>query len=191
MGYTSAAFGALGIMEAGTQISQGITAKKEYSYRANLKDYEAQMLSSQQRLEEYRYNRKAAQYAGAATAKAAKGGLNLSGSPMAVMLDTQRQIRLDQTIGWHNLEAQRQMSMADASLYRKQGSAALRSGYMNAFSTLLKAGMSASQYAKTPSIPAGGTQGSGFDVEKLRGSQQSSLPRGFMEEDLAYFAGRL
>jgi hypothetical protein len=78
--------------------------------------------------------------AGTVSARTAKAGLDLSGSPMAVMIDNLTQMELDKSIGNYNLEVQKRYALSTADAYKRQGKAAMTSAMSNAFSTVLKGG---------------------------------------------------
>ena len=139
-----------GIALAGTQIAQGLAANREAKYNASIFGKQAEMITAQQGLEGYQYDRAMAKMSGGLTARVAKAGLMMSGSPMAVMIDNQTQMELDKSIGQYNLEVQKRVALSQAEAYKKKGRNAVISGFSNAFSTLLTTG-------------AGGAFGSGFD----------------------------
>jgi hypothetical protein len=95
----------------------------------------------------------------------AVSGVKLSGSPMAVLLDQQKQINIDKAIGQFNLEQQKRYTLAEADSLRRQGKAALRAGYTNAFTSILQGAASYAMYSGTPKTTfdtsAGAKQASG------------------------------
>jgi len=125
---------------AGTQIAGGIAASKEAKYNASLYEQKAGLISNQQGLEAYQYNRAIRQMSGTLTSRTAKSGFALKGSPMAVMIDNLTQMELDKSIGQYNLEVEKRYALAGAEAYKRQGKTALIQGYTNAFSTILKGG---------------------------------------------------
>jgi hypothetical protein len=76
----------------------------------------------------------------------AASGIAPKGSPMAVLLDSQTQINLDQAIGQFNLEQQKRYTLAEADQVKRQGAAAARSGYTNAFASMLQGASSYASY---------------------------------------------
>jgi hypothetical protein len=156
MGLFTAATVGLGLAQAGTQVAGGIATNNEAKYNASILNKQADaitaqqgMITAQQGLEAYQYNRAIGQTIGTGTARVAKSGLKMSGSPMAVLIDTQTQMELDKSIGQYkleiqkyNLEANKQYTIAQAEAVKRKGKSALMSGVTNAFSTLLNTGMS-------------------------------------------------
>ncbi|MFA5340457.1 MAG: hypothetical protein WC332_01650 [Clostridia bacterium] len=134
-----------GIVQVGSSISAGKTAKKEAEYNASLAEQEAANIENQKRLTAYQTNRQINQAIGTTTAMTAGKGIGLSGSPMAIMLDTQTQMEIDKRIQVNNLETQKQQSLSQAEALRRKGKTAAISGYTNAFTSALNLG---SNYAQ-------------------------------------------
>jgi len=125
---------------AGSQIYKGMEQKKTANRNAAIADQQAGLIDEQAGLEAYRYDRAKQRYAGAATARTAKSGFAMSGSPMAVMLDSLTQIELDKSIGQFNLDMEKRYARSGADEYRRQGSSAFSQGLVNAFSSTLRGG---------------------------------------------------
>lgn len=139
-----AALFAMSAVQAVSQIGQGYAQKAESNYNATLYEGKAQQIGVQQDIENAQYERLKGQTMSKSMANIAKAGIMPTGSAMAVMLDTQTQINIDQAIGKYNLEQQKQYTLAEADAYRRQGKQAVYTGYSNAFSTMLSG---ASNYA--------------------------------------------
>ena len=162
MGLATAAIVGLGVTSAGLQIASGYAVRKrakyEGEYSAQVYEQQAGMIESQKQLEAYQYNRAIARMRGKGIARTAKAGLLLSGSPMAVMIDTETQMLLDKSIGQYNLEVKKRYALSGArySRYtgRETGRAAVFGGYTNAFTTLLSTGFSAAMM-NMPTKPLG------------------------------------
>lgn len=158
MGLATSAIVALGVTQAGMQIASGISKSKEIErqaeYNARVYEQQAGMIESQKGLEAYQYNRAIARARGTGIARTAKSGLLFSGSPLAVMVDTETQMQLDKSIGQYNLEVQKRYALSGAAEYRRQGKigakTALWAGYTNAFTTLLQTGAFASMSMSAP-----------------------------------------
>ena len=135
----------LGILAAGSQILAGQKQAKSIErvgeFNAQVYEQQAGMILEQKRLQDYQYNRFAARTRGSLIARTAGKGLNLSGSPLAILIDNESQMLLDKAVGDYNLDVQSNYakSGALASRYagREQGRLARFTGYSNAFSTAL------------------------------------------------------
>ncbi len=141
MGFANAALVGLGALQVGTSIASGYAQNNEAKYNASLAEQQAANIENQKGLTAYQYNRQIGQVAGTTIARIAKSGLTMSGSPMAVMLDTYTQMEMDKRIQMSNLETQKQQSLSQAQAYRRQGKNAIFSGYTNAFTSALSTGV--------------------------------------------------
>lgn len=137
---------ALSAVQAVSQIGQGYAQKEEANLNAILLQGKANLIDVQKGIEKEQYTRFKAQMMGKSMAAIAKAGVMPSGSPMAVMLDAQTQINLDQAIGQFNLEQQKQYTLAEAESYKRAGRRAVSAGYTNAFSSLLSGVSSYAMY---------------------------------------------
>jgi len=131
-------------VQAVTQIAQSRAVKSEANYNASLYDNQAKLIDQQKSIEYGQYQRFKGDTMSKQTAKIAGMGIGLGGSAMAVMLDAQTQINIDQAIGQFNLEQEKQYAKNTAGAYRRAGKRAVSDGYTNAFSSLLTG---ASNYA--------------------------------------------
>jgi len=135
----------LGVMAAISQVQQGkaqaASAKRMGEYNAQVYEQQAEMIAQKQKLEAHQMDRKISQMNAAVTARTAGKGFNMSGSPLAVLVDNETQGQLDKSIGQYNLEIQRRYAMSEATNSRFVGSEQSRlakmTGYSNAFSTML------------------------------------------------------
>ena len=144
---------ALTAATAGLQIGQGVSANNEAKYNASLSEQKAQQIDIQKGLEGYQADRSINKMRGTIISRTAANGLDMSGSPMASMIDTLTQMELDKSIGQYNLEVEKRNALSTADQYRRQGQSALMAGYANAFSSILQGSFLASQRYGTPSIP--------------------------------------
>src|SRR3990167_1498761 len=141
----AAAIVGIGAATATTQImagrEQAKNIKREGEYNAQVMEQQATMIESRKKIEEYQYNRAAARMRVAIVARTGKAGFNLSGSPLALLVDSETQIQLDKNIGQYNLEVQKRYALSGAQYYRGTASEQARlakfKGYSNAFSTVL------------------------------------------------------
>ena len=133
--------GWVGVAAAGVSavmsIQQGQAAKREADLNAVMMEGKAGLIDVQKDIEKGQYTRMAAQAMGTGMANIAASGIEAKGSPMAVMLETQKQIELDKAIGQFNLEQQKRYTIAEANQIRRQGKAAQTAGYTNALVSTL------------------------------------------------------
>jgi len=148
MSFGGALFAMTAVQAVG-QISQGYAQKAESNYNATLYEGKANLIDVQKEIESGQYDRLKGQYMSKSVAGVAGSGIGLQGSALAVMLDAQTQINIDQAISNFNLDQEKNYATAQAATERRAGKAAVRSGYTNAFSSLMSG---ASNYAlyKTP-----------------------------------------
>lgn len=133
-----------------SSISQGYAQKQEAKFNAAVLDNKANLIEEQKQIEFGQYQRLKGKYLSSSVVGAAGAGVALQGSPMAVMLDAQTQINIDQAIGQFNLEQEKQYTKAQASQQRRAGKQAVYSGYSNAFSTVLQGVSNYAMYNKKP-----------------------------------------
>ena len=119
-------------------------AEQQAEYNAKLYGQQANMVTEKKKVHDYQYGRMFGQAMGANVAATAGKGLTMSGSPMAIMADTQSQILFDQAVGDYNLDMERHIALANADQERRKGQQEARAarfeGYSNAFSTILNTG---------------------------------------------------
>ena len=147
MGMTAAIAGA-GAFTAATQVgagnAQAQAIKKQAEYNAKIYDQQGVMIQEKKKIQDYQFNRQAAQARGAIVARTAGKGFNLGGSPLAILIDNESQMQYDKAIQDYNLEVERNYASSGATYMRQTGAAQSRlarySGYAGAFSTLLSTG---------------------------------------------------
>lgn len=149
MGISGAMF-AMSAATAVSQISQGYAQKSEADYNASIIENEAKLIKVQSEIEQGQYQRLKGEYLSKSTSVAAAQGITLQGSTVAAMIGTRRQIEIDQAIAKFNATMNVNYKKSEADAYRRQGKAAVRSGYMNAFSSLLQGASSYAQQKKAP-----------------------------------------
>ena len=119
-------------------------AEQQAEYNAKLYGQQANMVTEKKKVHDYQYGRMFGQAMGANVAATAGKGLTMSGSPMAIMADTQSQILFDQAIGDYNLDVERNVALQNAEQARRVGEQEARQarigGYTNAFTTMLSTG---------------------------------------------------
>lgn len=145
--------------QAVTSISQGYAQKSENNYNATLLEGKANLIDEQGQIQSGQYDRLKGETLSTSMATVAKQGIAPQGSALAVMLNAQTQINIDQSIAAFNNQQDKNQTMAEAAAQRRAGSAAVNSGYSGAFSALLNG---ASTYA-TYKLPM---NNSSFDYGK-------------------------
>ena len=135
-----------GVMGAMSSAQQGADAKKEANYNANLIEQKAQLIDVQAAIENRQYERVKRQVGGKSVAMTAKSGLEFSGSPMAVYIDTQTQIEMDQAIGQFNYAQNKRFTMEEAAATRRFGKYQQNAYNAQAFTQLLSTAGKAYDY---------------------------------------------
>ncbi len=133
---------ALAAVQAVSQIQQGYAQKEESKYNATVKEGQANMIDLQGQIQQGQYDREKAQFLSKSTAQIGAAGIAPQGSAAAVMLNAQTQIGIDQAIAKFNNNQAKNYTLQEAGAFRRQGKAAVYSGYSNAFSTMMQAGSS-------------------------------------------------
>jgi hypothetical protein len=129
---------ALGTVQGIAQISEGYSSKAEAKYNASILESKAKMVDIQKDIEFAQYERLKGQYMSKSVANVAGAGLEMGGSSMAVMLESQRQINLDQAIGQFNLQQEKSMLLSQAKQIKRAGKRAVKQGFTNALTTGIK-----------------------------------------------------
>ena len=142
MGAAMLAFSAL---QSISQVSEGYAQKAEAKFNASILEGQAGLIDIQKAIESGQYDRLKEKTLSTSMARTAAAGLKPTGSAIAVMIDTQTQIGIDQAIGQFNLEMQKQYKMSEAGAVKRQGTRAVQAGWANAFSTMMQAGYKYSQ----------------------------------------------
>lgn len=162
MGAMTAVMVGLGAVSAAQQIAGGFAAKNEAEYNARAITSEAAynagvyreqagMIEQQKQLKAQQDDRIIRFAMGKTVAMTAAKGLQLSGSPMAVLADTLTQFEMDKAIGQYNLEVQKYgvLSQAESTerrgatlsgQYRRSGDTAMMAGITGGLTTLFKTG---------------------------------------------------
>jgi hypothetical protein len=147
----AAALVGLGAASATMQVmganQQANAYKQKAAYDAGVYEQQASMISEQKKLSDYQYNRQAAKMRGAVVSRTAGSGFELSGSPLAIMVDNETQMAMDHAIEGYNYDIERYFALSKATSSRMEGANNARlartTGYSNAFTTLLNTGASA------------------------------------------------
>lgn len=148
--------------QAVSQISQGYAVNAESKtnasmvedtgrYNASVLEGKANLIDIQSEIEQGRYTRLKGQFLSKSMANVAKQGIAPQGSAAAVMVNAQTQINIDQAIAKFNstnernytisaANEERRRASVQADALRRSGSAAIRSGYTGALSSLMQGG---------------------------------------------------
>lgn len=136
------AYSAYSSIKSGNQQAKAYSQQAEYN--AQIYDQQAEMIQQKKKIQDYQANRQIARMKSSIVSKTAGKGLMLSGSPLAVMADTESQMLFDKAIGDYNLDIERNFAMSSASQTRYAGANQAKlskaQGYSNAFTTLLNTG---------------------------------------------------
>lgn len=184
MGAMTAAVVGLGVAQAGTQMIGGMAQNKEAkrnasaietetAYNAGVYRQQAGMVEQQKQLKAAQDARAIRFAAGKTTAMAAAKGIEMSGSPIAILIDTVTQMEMDKAITSYNydvektaLESQAQATEFKgrtlASQYRRGGRDAMIGGFMSGLTTLAGTAMYAGAQSYKPKI---NTEGPGSMIK--------------------------
>lgn len=144
-GFTTGALLAATAVSAGASIIGGQKQAKSAAFQgewnAQVYEQQASMIQEKKKLTDYQFNRQAAKARGSIVSRTAGNGFNLGGSPLAILIDNESQMLLDQAVGNYNLDVERNFALSGANFSRatgsQQASLAKFTGYTNAFSTVL------------------------------------------------------
>jgi hypothetical protein len=186
MGWVAVAASAVSAISS---IQQGEAANREAKINAALLEGKAGLIDVQKGIQYAQDTRGMGQAMGTTMANIAASGVQAKGSPMAVLLDQQTQMGIDRAIGQFNLEQSKRYTMAEADAQRRAGKQAVKSGYMNAFSSVLQGASNYGYYkgwgTAKPSLT---TQNSGGGSAKITYSSSSTQRSGFSQADKNIFA---
>jgi len=152
MGLMTTAMVGLGVSQAATSIASGYAASTEAKYNAKIKEQQASMIQAGADMAAYQADRAMGKVAGTTRARVAKSGLTMSGSPMAVLLDTQTQMELDKSIEQYNYQMQKNFATSQAEAYKREGKRALFGGYAGAFQQMMMTGLNVGMMRMNPSL---------------------------------------
>lgn len=133
--------------QAYSQIQQGYAEKAQAKYNAETYINKAKQIDVQKNIDYAKYEQTKSDYYSKSISNISKSGIMPNGSSLAVILETQRRIGIDQAISQFNLQNERNYTIAQANDEVRQGRQAVYRGYSNAFSTIMKKAEDASKYA--------------------------------------------
>jgi hypothetical protein len=141
---------ALSAVQAVNAIGSGYAQKAESDLNATILEGKAGLIDIQKGIEKQQYQEFAGRTASTSYAGLGASGIMPSGSAIDVMIETQRQIGIDQAIGQFNYDQEKRYTMAQADEQRRAGKLAVRQGWTKGLTSILEG---ASKYAmyKTPS----------------------------------------
>lgn len=144
----------MGVAGAATSVMGGYAQGKESDANAELYQQKAQQIDVAKGIEKSQYARAKRQVAGTTIARTAKANIGFGGSPLAVFIDTQAQMEMDEAVGQYNFEIDKQYNIGVADAYTKQASRQRTSGILKGFTSLMM--MGSSLYTPKPSINTSG-----------------------------------
>jgi hypothetical protein len=124
-------------LSAINSIYQGRAMKEEAKLNAAIYEGQAIAIDIQKGIEKEQYQRLKGQVMGKSMATMAAQGIMPSGSAMAVLLDTQKQIEIDQAIGQFNLEQSKRFTMAQSDAYKRKAKYVSQDARSTALSQLM------------------------------------------------------
>ena len=137
------AFSAVSQYAAGQQQAKSIQRQAEFN--AQIYEQQGQMIEQKRRVQEYQFNRNAANARGSIISQTAGKGFRISGSPLAVLIDNESQLKFDKAIEDYNLDVEANLARSGAAATRQQGEQQSRlarfRGRAGAFSTILNTGV--------------------------------------------------
>ena len=152
MPQAGAAIFALTAIQAVSQVGQGYAQKAEANANASIIEGQARMIDVQKDIQYGQDTRAIGKVGSTSVANIAASNIGLSGSAMAVLVDTQAQMAIDRAITKSNYEAEKGYKYAEADATRRAGKQAMYSGWTNALTTGLKGYVGYKMYT------SGGTQ---------------------------------
>lgn len=122
----------LTLMQAGGGIMQAFSQQKagsEYAnsmmrqaeHNAQIFEQQAAMIQARKKIEDYQYKRAAKKLRGTVISRTAGKGLQLTGSPLAVMVDNESQLLFDKAISEYNLDVEANYARSAAAQARYIG----------------------------------------------------------------------
>lgn len=110
-------------------------------YNAAISSLYAEQAKRQGEITKYRLERQRKAMLGRQKALYAKAGVELSGSPLEVLADTEAQYELDKQLAAYNTEVDRTRYLYGARNYNDMAKSIMTQGFLNAGGTLLTSGV--------------------------------------------------
>lgn len=140
MGFSGAMFALAGAQAVG-QIAQGYAQKAEAKYNRTVLEGQASLVQAQSEIEQGQYTAQKNRMMSTSVVSSAGAGVALEGSTLAAVIESQRQAEIDQALAKFDKDQERRGLMQQAEAYNRAGKAAVRSGYVGAFTTMMQAGV--------------------------------------------------
>ena len=137
---------ALSAVQAISSIKQGYAEENEAYHNTALLGEKADMISAKQNITNAQYERRKASTWGTAMANVAAMGIKPTGSAMAVMMDAQKNIMIDQVIESFNIEQSKKFTQAEAEGQVRAGKRAVKQGYSKGLTSVLSGAYEYSKY---------------------------------------------
>lgn len=134
-----------GLVGMGTKIAGGVMQKREADRQAIELEKEALDLDERTAIRKKRLKREGRQFLGDQTAAIAASGVEVSGSPLAGLVESQQSVREELGDIDRNHQSERRALLTGAQRYRRQGRQALASGVLGAVSSGASSGVSAAR----------------------------------------------
>jgi hypothetical protein len=123
----------LGFLGLGSQIygsvKEGLDTQKAYKRNAGILDEQAESLTGAKDIDQYRTKRNFERVRGEQEAAYAKAGVEMSGSPLIVALESQKEYELDKSIIDYNYKLEENKLKNKANMERYYGRVAKRQAY--------------------------------------------------------------
>lgn len=142
-----ALMGAMTAVRVASSIGQGYVQKAESDYNATVAEEQGKAIDFQADVDYAQFQRLKGKTLSTSIANVGAMGIGLGGSALAVMLDAQTQIGIDQAVSKFNIQQEKLYKTNEAKLLRIQGRGYRTAGYTNAFSSLLSGGAQYAHYA--------------------------------------------
>lgn len=153
MGLVAAVGLALGFTEIVSGINAGEDITNEADYNASIKHKQAGMITDEQRLLAAQDDRAIRFAMGKTVATTAGKGLEMSGSPMAILIDTATQMEMDKAIGQYNLEVQKRYTVMEAETIKRTGRLSAKRAVTEGITSGLKTMFMAAMPQGTGKVP--------------------------------------
>jgi len=137
---------ALSAVQAINSIKQGYSQKDENENNAALYRQKAADIGVAKDLDFAQYERMKGQTYSTSMANIAAMGIKPTGSALAVVLNAQNQISIDQMISQFNIEQEKRYTIGQADAEQRAGKLAVKQGYSGAFSSILRGGVNLAMY---------------------------------------------
>lgn len=128
--------------KAGQQNAEGLAYQGEFN--AQIYEQQAEMIKEKKKLNDVQFQRAVVRSRGAIVSRTAGAGFTFGGSPMAIAIDNETQMRLDNAVDNYNLDVEANFARSGAIYQRatatQQVNLAKSTGNSNAFSTLMNTG---------------------------------------------------